>query len=78
MDWTTPPACKVLNVQEYRAYQNKPDEYHKTSEDSWKHSMPCDRDLYNYMVDTYPPYFGLCIRMGRGLALSNRTVLERL
>ena len=75
MQWTNPPEMKVLNIQEKIAHDRSNASINPVN-DMWKHAMPGERELHDYIKKTYPPYFGLCMRVGRAVLKCNHTVLE--
>lgn len=76
MEWTGSPVSKVLSFQEHRMLTMQ----HNTSkltDDQWRHAAPVERVLHDYLVRSYPPYFGLNMCLGRAAALCNHVVFEQ-
>lgn len=75
MDWTDSPVTKVLNTQEHIALTRHNGV--RATDPSCEFTMPCERELHNYLVDSYPPYFGLSIRFGKASLHCNHVVFKQ-
>jgi hypothetical protein len=75
MLWTHSPEMKFMNIQEKIAQaENKATT--NPVRDMWKHAMPGEKEFHDYIKKTYPPYFGVYMRVGRAAILCNHTLLE--
>ena len=68
MEWTEAPQLEVLNEHESYLAQNKLTARNaklSSGHDRLINAPTCERDLHNYLHDTYPAYFGLFVRAGK-------------
>ena len=68
MEWTEAPQLEVLNEHESYLARNKLTARNaklSSGHDRLINAPTCERDLHNYLHDTYPAYFGLSVHIGK-------------
>ena len=68
MAWTEAPQLEVLNEHESYLARNKLTVRNaklSSGHDRLINAATCERDLHQYLHDTYPAYFGLFVRAGK-------------
>jgi len=68
MEWTEAPQLEVLNEHESYLARNKLTARNvklASGHDYLINTLPCERELHNYLHDTYPAYFGLSVHSGK-------------